>query len=139
MHSALNCLLVGVVASCVVGFSPRSLATAPAAEAPHTASAQGIDLAERLAAGKLRIVNRDATKGEGRPGAIHVSPRQGDGMVWIEGSDFGEGTIEVDIRGKDVLQQSFAGVAFRGKDDKTYECVYLRPFNFRAEDPVRRQ
>jgi hypothetical protein len=37
------------------------------------------------------------------------------------------------------MQQSFLGVAFQRKDDNTYEVVYLRPFNFRAEDPVRFQ
>jgi len=37
------------------------------------------------------------------------------------------------------LQQSFVGIAFHGKDDTTYEAIYLRPFNFRAEDPVRHQ
>jgi hypothetical protein len=31
------------------------------------------------------------------------------------------------------------GVAFHQKDDNTYEAVYLRPFNFRSDDPVRRQ
>jgi hypothetical protein len=68
---------------------------------------------------------------------VHVSEKAGNGVAWIEGSDFAEGTIEVDVRGRDVLQRSFLGVAFHGKDDNTYECVYLRPFNFRADDPVR--
>jgi hypothetical protein len=45
--------------------------------------------------------------------------------------------IDVDVRGKDVLQQSFLGVAFHRKDDQTYESVYLRPFNFQATDPAR--
>ena len=60
-------------------------------------------------------------------------------MVWITGSDFAAGTIEVSVRGRDVLQRSFLGVAFHGKDDNTYEAVYLRPFNFRATDPARHQ
>lgn len=96
-----------------------------------------IDLAERLAAGKLRAVNRSVTKLEGRSG-IHVSAAPGNGVVWVEGSDFANGTIEVDVRGKDVLQQSFVGVAFHRASDDAYEAVYLRPFNFRAEDKVRR-
>ena len=33
--------------------------------------------------------------------------------------------------------RSFVGIAFHRKDDKTYEAVYLRPFNFRATDPAR--
>ena len=43
------------------------------------------------------------------------------------------------MRGRDVQQRSFVGVAFHRKDDNTYEAVYLRPFNFRAADPARRQ
>jgi hypothetical protein len=42
------------------------------------------------------------------------------------------------VRGKDVPQQSFVGVAFNGVDDQTFEAVYLRPFNFRAADSDRR-
>jgi hypothetical protein len=109
------------------------------AQAWQSRSVQTIDLAERLAAGKLRVVNREAHSIQDRPGAIHVSQMPGNGFVWIEGTDFAEGTIEVEIRGRDVMQQSFVGVAFHGKDDKTYEAVYLRPFNFRSQDPTRRQ
>jgi hypothetical protein len=35
--------------------------------------------------------------------------------------------------------RSCVGVAFHRQDDNTYEAVYLRPFNFRAQDPARRQ
>jgi hypothetical protein len=105
------------------------------------AGGETIDLAARLAAGKLRPFNRDVTKIPGPRGgeAIHVSEREGMGVVWIEGTDFSEGTIEVEIRGRDQLQRSFVGIAFHAKDDTTYEGIYLRPFNFRTDDPVRRQ
>src|SRR5438034_9094791 len=33
--------------------------------------------------------------------------------------------------------QSFVGVAFHGLDSTTYDAIYLRPFNFRTEDPAR--
>jgi hypothetical protein len=52
-------------------------------------------------------------------------PRGDNGLVWINGSDFAEGTIELDIRGRDLMQRSFVGIAFHGKGD-TYESVYLR-------------
>ena len=89
-----------------------------------------------FAAAKLRPVNRDVSSLAER-GGVNVSAKEGPGVAWIEGSDFGEGTIDVDVRGKDVLQQSFVGVAFHRKDDRTYESVYLRPFNFQATDPAR--
>ena len=107
--------------------------------AAQSGTPQRIALAERLVAGTLRVVNRTATPLQDRPDGIHVSENAGNGVVWIEGSDFAEGTIEVDVRGRDVLQQSFLGIAFHRKDDNTYEAVYLRPFNFRAADPDRHQ
>lgn len=98
---------------------------------------QKIDLAEQLSAGKLKAFNRTVTAGDASRRAIHVDEKDGNGVVWIDGTDFAQGTIEIDIRGRDVLQRSFVGIAFHGKDDNTYEAVYLRPFNFRSTDPVR--
>jgi hypothetical protein len=60
------------------------------------------------------------------------------GVVWLKDVTFSTGTIEVDLRGKDVLQKSFIGIAFHGVDTVTSDVVYFRPFNFRSEDPVRR-
>jgi hypothetical protein len=89
-----------------------------------------------LASATLRPVNRQVSRLQERDG-VHVSAGEGPGVAWIEGTDFAEGTLEVDVRGKDVLQQSFVGIAFHRKDDQTYESVYLRPFNFQATDPTR--
>ena len=46
--------------------------------------------------------------------------------------------VITDIRGKDVMQQSFVGVAFHGVNNETLDAVYFRPFNFRSDDPVRK-
>jgi hypothetical protein len=102
-----------------------------------SSAVQRIDLAERLTAGRLRVVNRQATRLPEPRDAVHLSAGEKVGLAWVEGSDFRDGTIEVDVRGKDVFQQSFLGVAFHGKNDTTYESVYIRPFNFRATDPAR--
>lgn len=98
-----------------------------------------IDLAERLGAGKIRAVNRNITRMQSPRDGVHLSENANVGLAWIDGTQFSEGTIEVDVRGKDVFQQSFLGLAFHGQDDRTYESVYLRPFNFRATDPARHQ
>src|SRR5439155_16896209 len=50
---------------------------------------------------------------------VHLSERQGTGIAWVEGSEFGQGTIELDVRGRDVFQHSFVGVAFHRRDDST--------------------
>jgi hypothetical protein len=110
-----------------------------AQQAPQVGAPQRIDLAEQLNARRLRAVNRDVSTLQGSPSGVHVTEREGPGVVWFEGSNFIEGTIEVDVRGRDVLQRSFLGVAFHRKDDNAYEAVYLRPFNFRATDPARHQ
>lgn len=123
----------------VLVFLSLSNARPPIGAAPQAGGRQRIDLAERLAAGKLRTVNREVTTLQESRDALHVTEKEGSGVVWIDDSDFAEGTIEVDVRGRDVPQRSFVGIAFHRRDDNTYDAVYLRPFNFRAEDPVRRQ
>jgi len=60
------------------------------------------------------------------------------GIAWLKDTQFSTGVIEVDIRGRDVFQKSFIGVAFHGVDSLTHDLVYFRPFNFRAEDPIRK-
>ena len=60
------------------------------------------------------------------------------GVFYLKDVTFSTGTIEVDLRGKDILQKSFIGIAFHGVDTVTYDAVYFRPFNFRASDPVRK-
>ena len=87
---------------------------------------------------KLRVVNRQATRIKDRNG-VRLSAASGNGVAWVQGTDFRSGTIEVDIRGQEAMQQSYVGVAFHREDDNTYEAVYLRPFNFRAQDPARKQ
>src|SRR5947207_16006817 len=58
------------------------------------------------------------------------------GLIWLDGVNFSEGTIECDILGKSSPRGSnFLGIAFHGADDTTFESVYFRPFNFRAENP----
>jgi hypothetical protein len=107
--------------------------------AQAAAAPQAVDLGAQLTAGKLKAVNREVAALPGTPRGVHVTENQGPGVVWVEGTDFGQGTIEVEVRGRDMLQRSFLGIAFHGKDDTTYEVVYLRPFNFRAQEPDRHQ
>jgi hypothetical protein len=60
-------------------------------------------------------------------------------IVWLKDVSFKDGTIEVDLRGKDVFLQSFLGIAFHAIDASHYEVVYFRPFNFRHADTSRRK
>ncbi|HYV17434.1 MAG TPA: hypothetical protein VFC25_00210 [Verrucomicrobiae bacterium] len=65
-------------------------------------------------------------------------------VALIEGSDFGDGTIELDVAGAPAAgapsdARGFIGVAFRSVADGTgFESFYLRPTNGRADDQLRR-
>lgn len=109
--------------------------------APQTLSSQTKDFEPDLAkvgtAKDVKIVNRAVSASEmnGKP-ALRLDERPGAGLVMWPDVQFSDGTIEFDVRGKDVVQQSFVGVAFHGAGE-AYEAVYFRPFNFHAGDPER--
>ena len=94
----------------------------------------------KIADGKTwKISNRTVTVVEdGGRKAIQFNEAQGHGVAWLPDVEFTNGVIEFDAKGRDEFQKSFIGVAFRGVDGKTYDSVYFRPFNFKAEDPERR-
>jgi hypothetical protein len=69
---------------------------------------------------------------------IRFSKNTGDGIAWLKGVEFSNGIIELDIRGKDVMQQSFVGIAFHGVNNETLDAIYFRPFNFQSTYPVRK-
>jgi hypothetical protein len=97
------------------------------------------DLADLARRGGLHAASRQVAElVDGARRGARLSPGESFDVAWIDGVAFTAGTLEVDVRGKDVQGQSFLGVAFGGANDSTYESVYLRPFNFRATDPLRR-
>ncbi|MEP7322720.1 MAG: hypothetical protein ABI761_12410 [Saprospiraceae bacterium] len=80
------------------------------------------------------VINRDIEFiNEPSHRGIRLDARYGDGIVWLKNMAFRNGSIEFDVRGKDIKQHSFVGIAFHGEDTLTYEAIYLRPFNFKAE------
>ncbi|MFI5162683.1 MAG: hypothetical protein ACHQHN_15495 [Sphingobacteriales bacterium] len=87
----------------------------------------------------LKVVNRSLSiSDDGGTSVVHLDARDNDGMAWVNGKQFTQGNIEVDIKGKDLLQQSFVGIALHGVNDTNFEVIYFRPFNFRSADPARR-
>jgi hypothetical protein len=103
------------------------------------ASAVTVDAGAQSTAPPIaRTVNRThtVTQENGRS-IVRLDAKPGSGFAIVQGAPFGEGTIEVDVRGEDVQQQSFVGIAFAIQNDSTYEAVYLRPFNFRTPDTAR--
>jgi hypothetical protein len=93
-------------------------------------------LAERKG---LRVFNRHVSQLQDGPRrGVRFDEASGQGIAYVEGLEFANGAIEVDIRGRDVQGQSFVGVAFHAADALFYDAIYFRPFNFRSQDPERR-
>jgi hypothetical protein len=67
---------------------------------------------------------------------IRYNEQNEEGIVWLPIEDFSTGTVILKLRGKAEVQRSFIGVAFHGVDEKTYDAIYCRPFNFKTQDSV---
>jgi len=98
------------------------------------------DLAALGAGGRFRLFSRTASRiADGARTGVRLSEAAGEGVAYLPDIAFADGTIECDLKGKDVPQQSFLGIAFHGVNGTTYDAVYFRPFNFRTQDPVSRR
>ena len=100
-------------------------------------------------ASNLDLHNVEATevvyRGKRAVRLFEAAGGQGDAPIAIiPGASFGDGVIEAEIAGLprgDALDYSrgFVGIAFRVQPGgATYECVFLRPTNGRADDQLRR-
>ena len=79
------------------------------------ASAADYNLGALAQAETIELFNRtlDQTKA-GSPEAVFLTAAPNDGLAWIPGVVLSEGTIELEIKGKDQQGQSFVGIAFHG-------------------------
>jgi hypothetical protein len=107
--------------------------------AARTQAAESIDLSAVGKDPRWKIDGRTISMAEVKgKRALKFSEGPGVGLAWLEGYDFGDGAIEVDLLGRSQpVQGSFLGIALRVVDAKTHDAVYFRPFNFRATDPAR--
>jgi CubicO group peptidase (beta-lactamase class C family) len=106
---------------------------------PVVASGQSLD---RLT---LHRVKAEPVEYLGKP-AIRLLEdgvvENGEAFAIVEGADFANGSIDVDMAGRPAVGAQGAARGFIGMalhlGDGTFEYVYLRPTNGRAEDQVRR-
>lgn len=97
------------------------------------------DLADLCRKNQFETINRHLSWFyENDKKAVSLSKSKDEGIAWIKGVEFSNGTIEIDIRGKDNFQESFAGIAFHGSDGDTLDAIYFRPFNFQSPGSVER-
>lgn len=114
---------------------------------PHSGDSASMvpDLGKIADGAAWRVINGEfhLSNEVGKP-TVRLSPiggnRQGSNvaMALVRGAKFAQGRIEVDLRGGAAGQSSFLGVAFGVTDGDAHEAIYFRPFNFQAQDPVRR-
>ena len=118
---------------------PTSILFAAVVLLPTLAIGADHNLGELAKANKIEVFNRtlDQTKANS-PQAVFLNAAPDDGLAWITGVEFSEGTIELEIKGKNEQGRSFVGIAFHGQDNRVFDAVYLRPFNFQATEPERR-
>ncbi len=96
-----------------------------------------IDLHKEVMNKNITVYNRELSLiDEGPHSGFRLSKDAGERVVWLKGVEFSNGILEFDVRGEDVKQHSFVGIAFHGKDNVTFEAIYLRPFQFKAQDEV---
>jgi hypothetical protein len=69
---------------------------------------------------------------------VGLSEGSNEGVILLPIKNFKNGMLEIEMRGKDILQRSFIGLIFHGQNDSTCDAVYCRPFNFFAKDLVRK-
>ena len=70
--------------------------------------------------------------------AVEMNAMNSDGIGILEDVEFDNGSIEVELLGENNPGKSFIGIAFNIQDDKTYEAIYFRPFNFVAKEQIRK-
>ena len=103
-------------------------------------AAQSLDrlVAKNASIAQTNYNGRSAIKIIAAPGAANATS-YGEIMKVL----FRDGTIEVDLAGQPAAgaedgARGFIGIAFRLQGDGSYEYIYLRPTNGRADDQIRR-
>jgi hypothetical protein len=82
--------------------------------------------------GLWQSFNREARTSD--DGTIELNAKPGDGILLLKGSTFSDGTFQLQLKGENKQGGSFVGLAFHIQDEKNYEAIYFRPFNFRNKD-----
>lgn len=103
-------------------------------------AAQSVDrlAGKNVSIAKTNYQGRSAIQVLAAPGAANASS-----YAVVKDSSFRDGAIEVELAGQPAAgagegARGFIGIAFRLQSDGSYEYIYLRPTNGRADDQVRR-
>lgn len=98
-----------------------------------------VNLSDEYSKSNMSIVNREISIFQGDVSAVELNAQIGDGLALIEELEFSEGEIKIELLGENNPGKSFIGIAFNIENDSTYEAIYFRPFNFVAEEKIRKE
>jgi len=104
----------------------------------HSYGQTQINLADTFQNNKMTAVNREISLHGENTGAIELDARDKDGLGILEDVEFDKGIIEIELLGENNPGKSFIGITFNIQNDSTYEAIYFRPFNFVAEEQIRK-
>ena len=145
----INYIVVAITGFVILLFTIVMLADTTSGFSQNTDTTLGLsqnakvvtpDLPKLLKEKKLSMFNRNATilTNSQNQNGIHLDAKDNYGVAWLSDVQFSNGILEFDLKGKNVMQQSFVGIAFHGLDDKTMNAIYFRPFNFQSQDAERK-
>lgn len=97
-----------------------------------------INLGEKYKSNSFSTINRELSQLTDDSGAVKLNAASGDGLSILKDVSFDEGTVQIELLGENNPGKSFVGFAFNIQNDSTYEVVYFRPFNFVAEEQLRK-
>jgi hypothetical protein len=110
------------------------------ATASFSQSSLEVDLPNLLKNKGIAVFNRALSPlDEAAHLGIRLSKDEGEGVAWLKGIEFSDGVLEFEVRGEDIKQHSFVGMAFHGQNDSTFDAIYLRPFQFKSPDEILRK
>ena len=100
---------------------------------------QQINLSDKFQNKQIKVVNRVISLFAGDAEAVEMNAGDGSGLGILADIEFAKGIIEVELLGENNPGKSFIGIAFNIQDDSTYEAIYFRPFNFVADEQIRKE
>ena len=93
----------------------------------------------------VRVVPQAVTyRGQKALRLVEAPNVPGEGVALVNGVEFKDGTIDIDVAGvpgagSNTAARGFVGIAFRSSAHAAeFECFYIRPTNGRADDQLRR-
>jgi hypothetical protein len=115
----------GRMATRMPEMSPRPAISPPSRSTIHNTSRRDAPTATspRWPTAGLNATKRTISRsGDGTRKGVRLSEAEGEGPAYLPDNEFANGTLELEMKGKDVQGGSFVGVAFHGVASSSELC-----------------